>query len=111
MVGGEEEDGWPFAASLIYTAAWCISFYGQIYENYKLKSYIPDYPAWKASPSTTWPSTSPAIPSTPSTLPSAISQISQVPALSSWPTSSSSTTPFLWSHFKATNASSIQYQS
>ncbi len=35
---GEEEETWPFIASIIYTAAWSISFYGQVYENYKLKS-------------------------------------------------------------------------
>jgi uncharacterized membrane protein YhdT len=34
----EGEDIWPFIASIIYTTAWCVSFYGQLYENYKLKS-------------------------------------------------------------------------
>jgi hypothetical protein len=38
-VFGEETMGWPFAAAIIYLAAWSISFYGQTYENYKLKSY------------------------------------------------------------------------
>jgi uncharacterized membrane protein YhdT len=38
LLGGEEEDTWPFIASIIYTTAWCVSFYGQLYENYKLKS-------------------------------------------------------------------------
>ena len=38
-----EEQGWPFIASIIYTAAWSISFYGQIYENYRNKSYLCRY--------------------------------------------------------------------
>lgn len=41
----EEEDytGWPFIASMIYTFAWSISFYGQTYENFKHKSYFIEY--------------------------------------------------------------------
>jgi cystinosin len=39
----DSEETWPFIAEIIYTTAWCISFYGQIYENYKLKSYQISY--------------------------------------------------------------------
>lgn len=38
MIDTGDEGGWPLAAAIIYTTAWCLSFYGQIYENYRLKS-------------------------------------------------------------------------
>ena len=63
---GEEEDTWPFVASIIYTTAWCVSFYGQIYENYKLKSYEVIHSALKVSLLTTLYLTSQAIRFTPS---------------------------------------------
>lgn len=33
------DDTWPFIASIIYLVTWSVSFYGQIYENWKQKSY------------------------------------------------------------------------
>jgi uncharacterized membrane protein YhdT len=35
---GEEEELWPFIASIIYTVVWSVSFYGQVYENIVYKS-------------------------------------------------------------------------
>lgn len=30
---------WPEIAAIVYTVAWSVSFYGQIYDNWKLKKY------------------------------------------------------------------------
>jgi hypothetical protein len=38
MISESDDSGWPLIAAIIYTTAWCLSFYGQIYENYRLKS-------------------------------------------------------------------------
>jgi hypothetical protein len=35
----ESESTWSEVASIISTVAWSVSFYGQVYENWKFKSY------------------------------------------------------------------------
>ena len=41
---------WGTVCGIIYTAAWSISFYGQVYENWKYKSYLTIHSACKDSP-------------------------------------------------------------
>jgi hypothetical protein len=40
---------WPNIAAIIYTIAWSVSFYGQVYDNHKLKKYLDNNKAFKDS--------------------------------------------------------------
>lgn len=73
---------WTLICGIIYSAAWSVSFYGQIYENWKYKSYgIHMMEGSRDSVSTTTSSTSVATCSTVSTAHSATSPTSKEQAL------------------------------